>query len=354
MKVIKTLETIEPGARKGIFLAGPTHRIKTDQVTVTSEGNDVPRSWREDALGLFDDINYDGVIYSPEWANNEKPEGWTYDGQVQWEVDALNASDVIIFWIPRDMEKLPALTTNIESGEWMHSGKIIVGAPESAVKMDYISSRCSMESIPFVDTLQGCVYSAASMVEEKAIHRSNIWFTSDTHFGQDRTLTLSKRPFRDVAHMDREMIRNWNFKVREEDTVYHLGDFGDIKTALETIKQLNGSKIFILPGNYDNADVLKELTKDPRVSVIEQGVYLDVNGVEMRLIHEPENIEGDDFYLFGHIHQLQMVKDGALNVGADCHGFAPIDKDTVMFYYNAITKHYDDNVFNSFRDKKEY
>lgn len=35
------------------------------------------------------------------------------------------------------------------------------------------------------------------------------YFTSDTHFGRHRTLTLSKRP-----------------KIKEVDTVYHLGDFG--------------------------------------------------------------------------------------------------------------------------------
>jgi calcineurin-like phosphoesterase family protein len=214
-------------------------------------------------------------------------------------------------------------------------------------------ARCSTEGIPFVDNLQGCVYTASSLVGEKAIHRSNVWFTSDTHFSQERTLTLSKRPFRDVKHMDREMIRNWNFKVREEDVVYHLGDFGSQETAAEVIMQLNGSRIFIIPGNYDGEEVLKELLKDPRVTVLEQGHPITIGGVEMKLIHEPENIKGDDFFLFGHVHQLQMVKDGALNVGTDCHSYSPIDKDTVMFYHNAITNFYDENVFNSFRDKKE-
>lgn len=351
MKVIKTLEQIETGARKSIFLAGPTHRINTNIVTVTSEGNDVPRSWREDALNLLRDINYDGVIYYPEWANNEKPDGWTYDKQVQWEVDALNAADVILFWVPRDMKALPALTTNIEFGEWMHSGKIIVGAPKDAVKMDYIESRCAMEKIPFVDSLQSCVYSATSSIEEKAILRSNVWFTSDTHFGQERTLTLSKRPFRDVNHMDRELIRNWNSVVKEGDVVYHLGDFGSKETAADVIRQLNGSTIFLILGNYDGEDILSELTKDPRVAIIESGHPIVIGGVEMKLIHEPEKITGDDFYLFGHVHQLQMIKEGALNVGTDCHNYTPIGKDTVMFYYNAITKHYDANVFNSFRDK---
>ena len=37
------------------------------------------------------------------------------------------------------------------------------------------------------------------------------WFaTSDTHFGAERTLELSRRPFRNVGEMDLTLISNWN------------------------------------------------------------------------------------------------------------------------------------------------
>lgn len=66
----------------------------------------------------------------------------------------------------------------------------------------------------------------------------------------------------------------------------------------------------------------------------------------VQLVHEPEFGRGvDKFFLFGHIHQLQMVKKNGLNVGTDCHRFFPIDAETVLFYYKAITNHYDKNVF---------
>ncbi|HNA90554.1 MAG TPA: hypothetical protein PK989_14665, partial [Anaerolineales bacterium] len=52
-----------------------------------------------------------------------------------------------------------------------------------------------------------------------------------------------------------------------------------------------------------------------------------------------------EFFLFGHVHQLQMVKRNGLNVGTDCHFFRPIDLQVVLFYRNAIYLHYDDNVF---------
>lgn len=341
--VIKVFEPIQPGVSKSVFLAGPTYRINDDNCYI-------PKSWRDDAISIFKDLKFDGIIYSPEWINNVKPNDWTYDKQVEWEVAALNAADIILFWIPRDMKDLPALTTNIEFGEWMHSGKIIVGAPSDAEKMDYIKSRCNLneDKIPFIDNLEDLIELAIDMCESKNNLEGNVWFTSDTHFTQQRTLELSKRPFQNVFHMDEQLIRNWNSVVRDTDTVYHLGDFGDIGTIEKIISQLNGKVINIIPGNYDNDEVLNKLKTDNRVNIIPQGTIVHYNGIDIRLVHEPENMVGDVFHLFGHVHQLQMVKTNSLNVGSDCHKNKPISIDTVMFYHNAITKFYDKNVFDDF------
>ena len=71
------------------------------------------------------------------------------------------------------------------------------------------------------------------------------FFTSDTHFGAERTRTLFKRPFSSIKEMDKSIIKNWNKKVKKEDLVYHLGDFGDFNK----VKKLNG-KIILILGNY--------------------------------------------------------------------------------------------------------
>ena len=83
---------------------------------------------------------------------------------------------------------------------------------------------------------------------------SKIWYTSDTHFGSERTLELSKRPFKSVEEMDNTIISNWNKVVAPEDYVFHLGDFGDYKR----VKELNG-KIVLVKGNYENKDILTTL-----------------------------------------------------------------------------------------------
>lgn len=168
-----------------------------------------------------------------------------------------------------------------------------------------------------------------------------IYFTADTHFGHKRTLELSQRPFVDTTEMDREIIRRWNETVTPEDTVYHLGDFGNP----EKIHQLPGM-IYFLPGNYDDMATVDYLDKNGGTHVISPNLVIDVEKFKLQLIHEPdESIDTGLFFLFGHIHKLQMVKRNGLNVGVDCHDFAPISLDTVTFYKQAIELHYDENVF---------
>lgn len=175
---------------------------------------------------------------------------------------------------------------------------------------------------------------------------SNTWFTADTHFGHQRTLELSKRPFKTVEEMNITMIKNWNSVVANGDTVYHLGDFGDYKVK----EKLNGN-VYLVMGNYERSDIDKGLiTLDDLFNLFE-GVYKQIDVAKInnqiyQMVHEPSHGTDKNFKLFGHIHKLQMVKRNALNVGVDCHNFTPINIETVEFYRNAIENHYDDEVFN--------
>lgn len=182
---------------------------------------------------------------------------------------------------------------------------------------------------------------------------AKIFFTSDTHFGHQRTFDYSMRSmyFKDVEEMNSEMVRRWNETVGENDIVYHLGDFGDF----EFVKKLNG-RIILLYGNYERNDKYapsKEQANNFWHIIDEKIMYLDIKPVrdftEMNLIavHEPENrpFMSDNFYIFGHIHEKQKVKMRGLNVGVDVHNFYPVDIDTLTFYMKAIFKIYDENCF---------
>lgn len=51
------------------------------------------------------------------------------------------------------------------------------------------------------------------------------FYTSDTHFCHDRILQMQPRPFTSIVEHDEHIIERWNSVVREQDIVYHLGDF---------------------------------------------------------------------------------------------------------------------------------
>lgn len=106
-----------------IFLAGPSPRDK-DVI-----------DWRDEAFDLFEKAGFNGTLFVP------RPSGGhidSYDGQVDWELDHLDMSHVIMFWIPRDLVNMIALTTNCEYGLYVKSGKAIYGRPDSAPKNKYL------------------------------------------------------------------------------------------------------------------------------------------------------------------------------------------------------------------------
>ena len=51
-----------------------------------------------------------------------------------------------------------------------------------------------------------------------------IWFTSDLHLGHRAVINFQDRPFGTVEEMNEALIKNWNFLVAKNDTVYILGD----------------------------------------------------------------------------------------------------------------------------------
>ena len=77
-------------------------------------------------------------------------------------------------------------------------------------------------------------------------NNERVHYTSCTRFGDKRAIGELKRPFATVEEMDAEMVRRWNEAVKETDTVWHLGGFGDFTK----VKQLNG-EINILLSEYD-------------------------------------------------------------------------------------------------------
>ena len=286
---------------------------------------------------------------APEWQNDvPKINGVTwlsprgnfidYETQVEWETKALRIADIVIFWIPSPTIEVPgrsyAQTTRTEFGEIIgrYYKPILFGCYSDFPGKRYFQTKLDQYSKPGVfNSLESLLSKLRELIIAKEMPK--IFFTSDTHFGSQRHLRLSKRPFRSVSDMDWTMIERWNSVVGPNDVVYHLGDFGDTWPA----EYLNG-RLRMVKGNYErtgrssypeNAEILGDVYTIPGKFVIG---------------HEPERLkEMDGYKLFGHIHGRQMVKPWlGLDVGVDCHNFTPVSEEEAIFWLNAVEGGYYD------------
>ncbi len=137
---------------RSIFLAGPTPR------------QDITPSWRPDAIAILERIGYDGVVFVPESRDGKRLADYT--AMVEWEESYLHMADCIAFWIPRNMDTMPALTTNVEWGVWYDSGKVVLGAPADAMHVRYEHYYAKKQSVPIADTLEGTMRAAIYHIGE--------------------------------------------------------------------------------------------------------------------------------------------------------------------------------------------
>ena len=127
MKVIYVdSENQSVGNKPTVFLAGPTPR-----------SNDV-KSWRPDFLDELNRLKFNGTVFVPENADGIYKN--YYLDQVEWELSHIETADLVVFWVPRDLDTLPGFTTNVEFGYCMGRDPISVlyGRPNGAPKTKYL------------------------------------------------------------------------------------------------------------------------------------------------------------------------------------------------------------------------
>lgn len=157
MKIIYSQQPIPTRITKSIFLAGCTPRDK-----------ETP-SWRKNALTFLENLGFDGTVFVPEFEGDVISENLDYSAQIEWEEKCLNISDVIVFWIDRNLTTMLGLTSNIEYGKWMDSGKVMLGYPETAEKMRYLEYYAEKLFIPSFRTMQSLLISAVDKLGEGSL-----------------------------------------------------------------------------------------------------------------------------------------------------------------------------------------
>lgn len=152
---------------------------------------------------------------------------------------------------------------------------------------------------------------------------SQVFFTSDLHFGHKNIIDYCNRPFSSVKDMDGALIQAWNARVSSEDTVFVLGDFAfeSSARAQQALAQLQGEKILIR-GNHDRVAGVMGWKE------IHDALFIRVQGVGLYLHHYPlrdwPGKWSGAIHLYGHVHGNLDPLPGSLDVGVDSWGGAPV------------------------------
>jgi calcineurin-like phosphoesterase family protein len=195
------------------------------------------------------------------------------------------------------------------------------------------------------------------------------YFTSDTHFGHERIITLCNRPYSSVEEMNESIIDNWNAVVRPSDIVYHLGDvaLGTISASLPLVARLNGRKILV-PGNHDRIFSGEKIKQFERFFPEYQKVFAEVlpeqypsyfgGGRWAMLCHFPYSGDshGEDRHadkrpvdeglplIHGHVHNTNIPgtdipwrQNGRqFNVGVDVNNYTPVSEDEIAEWIRSL------------------
>lgn len=326
--------------KNAIFLAGPCPRKNYER-----------EDWRNEAFKILDNLNFNGTVLNPTNKYYAKycDSANTLKNQTDWELEAMHRASVIVFNLDKS-EEHPGFTTNVEFGFYSKYPSIYVYKPKDNKygANNYIKILCEEKGIPVFETLEDTLAAAVRDLERSGKN----WYISDTHFGQERTLNFSRRPYTTTKQMDLDIISNWNKRIRQSDTVYFLGDFGESASYLDG---LNFKEMNFVTGNYERdklPDVLKAIKKYDNVKVWKNDeCTVESNGFKYILRHEPvigEKIPKDYLCIFGHIHGRALVKENGIDVGIDAHHMCPTPQEEIDFFANAIKQnYYDENVFSS-------
>ena len=162
---------------------------------------------------------------------------------------------------------------------------------------------------------------------------NNVWYTGDQHFWHTNIIKYCDRPFKTVEEMNEAMIERWNEVVKEEDIIYHVGDFGlgSYDKLKEVFDRLNGRKI-IIRGNHDRSrtSLTKmgwEVHKQPFVlddtiilthlPIVDASAAVSTwNDMKVYQMNLPN--------ICGHIHEKWKRKGSSYNAGVDVHDFRPV------------------------------
>lgn len=175
-----------------------------------------------------------------------------------------------------------------------------------------------------------------------------IYFTSDLHLGHKAVIEMNDRPFADTDEMNRVLIQNINETVKQDDTLYILGDLAfriSLSMANELIQKINCRNRYLLAGNHDkNYDpaLFKGIYDFKKVNMISKDqIHYDISLMHYPMMEWPRSRHGS-LHFHGHIHSHaadyneQMKQEGIrrYDVGVDANQYRPVSLDEILKFMN--------------------
>lgn len=166
----------------------------------------------------------------------------------------------------------------------------------------------------------------------------DIWFTADTHLGHANIIKHSARPFGTVQEMDAALIATWNAVVREDDDIWHLGDFcyRSAKAPADYLRCLNGRKHLVW-GNHDS----EQAKTAPGWASSQAYAEITVDGTRVVLFHYGlrtwRGVGRGAIHLYGHSHGRLPGERQSCDVGVDAWAYRPVSLTEIRDFLNTLS-----------------
>ena len=167
---------------------------------------------------------------------------------------------------------------------------------------------------------------------------TKIWFSSDSHYGHRNicrgtsvwTDDYAKRDFETLAEMNDILLKNLNNCVKEDDILFHLGDFSfqGVDNIQYFREQINCENVHLILGNHDQNIVKNKQTSDGTFvkdlfSSVQDYLEIEIDKKLVVLCHYPflywRDSHKGSINLFGHEHGMvnDKIKPNQFDVGVD-------------------------------------
>jgi calcineurin-like phosphoesterase family protein len=198
---------------------------------------------------------------------------------------------------------------------------------------------------------------------------NNIYFTSDTHYFhrnivrgttsweqfQEGSSHQSTRDFDTIEEHNDALVNNINGMVKENDTLYHLGDwsFGGADKIKEFRDRLQCKNIHLILGNHDQhiekvSSIYRELFSSVnhvieismKIDSMKSGMYGKTRFFMSHYSHQVWNqSHHGTIHLFGHSHGSLKGIGRSMDIGVDTNNMYPYHLDEILDVMKGIPIH---------------